>query len=256
MFDNRVVLITGAGSGIGRQLAIELSRRGAVIAALDLAPEPLQSLATELKAHNAGIGWEVGDVTDRASLHRAVAAFQQRVGPIEILVANAGIGFETSARDWKAEDFEKHIAVNLVGVSNSIEAVLPGMLQRKHGHLVAMSSVASYRGVPRLTAYCAGKAGVNALMEGLRVELKPMGIHCTTICPGWIRTPLTDKVKLPMPGILSVENACRRIADAIERRRPFYAFPSQLRWTLQIAQLLPARWSDWMLLNVLRRSRR
>jgi NAD(P)-dependent dehydrogenase (short-subunit alcohol dehydrogenase family) len=255
-FDNKVVLITGAGSGIGRELARQLARRGAVIAALDLQPEPLASLVGELKSGNFGAGWECGDVTDRSSLHRAVATFTERLGPVEILVANAGIGLETSARNWQAELVERQIAVNLVGVANSIEAVLPGMLQRRRGHLVAISSVASYRGIPPLTGYCASKAGVNALMDGLRVELRARGIQCTTICPGWVRTPLTANVHLPMPGILEVDDACRRIIRAIEKRKPFFAFPPALRWQLQVLQLLPARLADWLLVNVLRRQAR
>jgi short-subunit dehydrogenase len=252
-FDNKVVLITGAGSGIGRELARQMARRGAVIAALDLHPEPLESLITELKTDNFGAGWEVADVTDRPSLHRAVAAFTRSLGPIEILVANAGIGLEISVRNWQAEIVERQVAVNLVGVANSIEAVLPGMLERKRGHLVAMSSVASYRGIPPLTGYCASKAGVNALMDGLRVELRPQGVHCTTVCPGWVRTPLTASVNLPMPGILEVEDACQRIVRAIEKRKPFFAFPATTRRQLQLLQLLPARLSDWLLVNVLRR---
>jgi NAD(P)-dependent dehydrogenase (short-subunit alcohol dehydrogenase family) len=253
-FGNQVVLITGAGSGIGRQLAVEMARRGAVIAALDLTPAPLESLAAELKSQNAGVGWEVADVTDRPSLHRAAAAFTRRLGPIEILVANAGIGIEMPARQWKAEDFERQVRVNLVGVANSVEAVLPAMLERKRGHIVAISSVASYRGVPVLTGYCASKAGVNALMDGLRAELRGRGIVCTTICPGWIHTPLTATVRIPMPGIMDLDDACRRMVRAIEKRKPFYAFPPGLRWPLQIMQLLPARLSDWLLLKTLGRN--
>jgi NAD(P)-dependent dehydrogenase (short-subunit alcohol dehydrogenase family) len=252
-FTGRVVLITGAGSGIGRQLALELAERGAAIAALDLKAEPLESLDDELRSRDGVCALQVGDVTDRPSLHRAVAAFRERLGPIDILVANAGVGIETTGFDWRGADVERVMAVNLVGVANSIEAVLPAMLERRSGQLVAISSVASYRGVPLLTAYCASKAGVNALMEGLRIELRRNGIACTTICPGWIRTPLTAQVHLPMPGILEVDDACRRIANAIEKRRLYYAFPARTRWSLQLLQWLPARISDWLVVHVLKR---
>ncbi len=251
--NNQVALITGAGSGIGRQLALELSGYGAVIAALDLRVEPLEGLITELKARNGAGGWEVADVTDRGALWSAVASFTRRLGPIGLLVANAGIRFAMPAADFKAEDLDKHLRVNLVGAANSIEAVLPGMLERRRGHLVAISSLASYRGVPRMSGYGASKAGVNALMDSLRVELRPLGIACTTICPGWVRTPLTADVAVPAAEMMAVEEAARLIARAIVKRKPFYAFPRRRRIPLALIRLLPTRLGDWLIRRITRR---
>ncbi len=255
-FNNQVVLITGAGSGIGRQLALEMAGQGAVVAAVDLAPEPLESLVTELKAKNLAGAWEVADVTDRSALRRAVASLSKRAGPIEILVANAGVGRPMPALEFRAEDLELQIGVNLVGVANSIEAVLPGMIERRRGQLVAISSLASYRGLPLLSGYCASKAGVNALLDGLRLELRPHGIACTTICPGFIRTPMLERLvqwtrewrqaPVAIRGLLEVDDACRRIARAIERRKTFCAFPWQSALLGRIGNLLPVRLSDWL----------
>src|SRR5712672_1390967 len=124
-FANQVVLITGAGSGIGRQLALTLAAQGAAIAAVDLNPESLAVLAAELP--KTPFASAVGDVTDRASLQAAVDQVQQRLGAIDVLIANAGIGLETSALNFRAADVEAQIRVNLIGVANSVEAVLPGM---------------------------------------------------------------------------------------------------------------------------------
>jgi NAD(P)-dependent dehydrogenase (short-subunit alcohol dehydrogenase family) len=250
-FANRVVLITGAGSGLGRQLALTLAEEGASLAVLDLKPEPLTALATAL--HGKRIAWAVADVTDRAVLTEAVAKLQERLGSIDVLIANAGIGLETTAVNFRAEDIEAQIRVNLIGVANSIGAVLPGMLARRQGHLVGISSLASYHGLPRMAGYCASKAGVNALLEAVRVELKPYAIAVTTICPGWIRTPLTDHFDEPKPALVEVDDAARRIVHAIRQRRVFYAFPSPTVWQVRLLRWLPARASDWFVRQALRR---
>jgi NAD(P)-dependent dehydrogenase (short-subunit alcohol dehydrogenase family) len=252
-FNNQVVLITGAASGLGRQLALLMARQGAVIAAIDLQLEPLEKLMGELKAQNSAGGWELGDVTDRAGLVQAVERLEQRIGPIQILVANAGIGIETSALSFRAADIEKQINVNLLGVVNSIEAVLPRMLSRGHGQIVAISSLASYHGVPRMAGYCASKAGVSAVMDSIRVELRPRGIHCTTICPGWIRTPLTDSLPDPKPKMLTVEDAARRIVKAIQGRRRYNAFPFETLAMVRLLRWLPTSVGDWMVKHLLPR---
>src|SRR5262249_6035278 len=161
-FSNRVALVTGAGSGLGRQLALTLAGEGAAIAAVDLTAEPLAALAADLP--NRPVAWAIADVTDRGALAQALAELQSRLRPIDLLIANAGIGIETTALAFRAADIEAQIRVNLIGVANSIEAVLPGMIERKGGHLVAISSLASYRGLPKMAGYCASKAGVNSLL--------------------------------------------------------------------------------------------
>jgi NAD(P)-dependent dehydrogenase (short-subunit alcohol dehydrogenase family) len=243
-FSNRVALITGAGSGIGRQLALTLAAEGAAIAALDLAQGPLDRLAADLPGKQ--VASAVADVTDRDALGKAVAQLRDGLGPIDLLIANAGIGIETSALSFHAQDFEAQVRVNLIGVANSFEAVLPEMLQRKQGHLAAISSVASYRGLPRMAGYCASKAGVNALLDAFRVELQPHGIAVTTICPGWIRTPLTANIDVEQHYLMEVDDAARRIVEAIRRRRAFFAFPRPMVRRVCLLRWLPCGLSDWL----------
>ncbi len=246
-FANQVALITGAGSGIGRQLALNLANEGAAIAAIDLKPEPLAALAAELP--NQQVAWAVGDVTDRVALREAVSQVCRQLGPVDLLIANAGIGIENSALAFRAEDFEAQIKVNLIGVANSIEAVLPSMIERRRGHLVAMSSLASYRGMPKMLGYCASKSGVNALFEGLRAELKPLGITVTTVCPGWIRTGLTANIDLPKEEMLELPDAAHRILTAIHQRKAFYAFQPSLVRRVRLLRWLPCGMSDWLTLR-------
>jgi NAD(P)-dependent dehydrogenase (short-subunit alcohol dehydrogenase family) len=250
-FAKQVILITGAGSGIGRRLALTLAGEAASIAAVDLRPEGLAALAAELAGKPFASA--VADVTNPDAIRSAVAQVSERLGPVDVLVANAGIGIETSAQNYRAEDFEAVIRVNLIGVSNSIAAVLPQMLRRRQGHIVALSSLASYRGLPRMAAYCASKAGVNALMDSLRVDLQGQGIALTTICPGWIRTPLTTNITAPMPDMLEVEDAVQRIVKAMRQRRLQVAFPSSSAFKVRLLRWLPAGWSDWLVGQMLRR---
>jgi short-subunit dehydrogenase len=238
------VLITGAGRGIGRALACVLAQQGYAIAALDVREEGLRSLADELQTRQQRIAWGVADVTEPAGLNSAVRELEAKLGPTDVLVANAGVAVETPGVDYNVENMNKIINVNLIGVSNSIGAVLPGMMQRKRGHLVAISSMASYRGLPRMLGYCASKAGVNSLMDGLRVELMPHGIAVTTICPSWIKTAMTENLEGELEQIMGVEDAVREIAYAINRKLAFYAFPRKMRWRLGFLTLLPRSWQD------------
>ncbi|MCI0685465.1 MAG: SDR family NAD(P)-dependent oxidoreductase [Gemmataceae bacterium] len=232
-------LITGAASGIGRELARQLADEGVAIAALDLNADGLQALADELTQKQRRVAWGIADVTKADELQARVSALEMQLGPIDLLIACAGIGFETSALEYRADAMNAVLAVNLIGVSNSIAAVLPGMLERRRGHIVALSSLASYLGVPRMLAYCASKSGVNAIMEGLRAEVRQHGIHATTICPGWVRTPMTDG---KLPGhvrTMPVDDAARRIIRAIRRRKTFVAFPAALVWQMRLLTWSP-----------------
>lgn len=253
-FANQVILITGAASGIGRQLARTLAAQGASIAAVDIQAEALSQLVAELpgKAHAGG----TADVTDRTVLGAAVDQLRRRLGPVDRLIACAGIGLETSALTFRAEDVESLVRVNLVGVANSIAAVLPQMLGRRRGHLTAVSSLASFRGLPHMAGYCASKAGLNALMDSLRVELKPQGIMVTTICPGWVRTPMTMQIEAPMPALMEVEDAAGPILKAIRKGWAFYAFPRSSTFRVRLLRGLPAAASDWLVRQMLRRINR
>jgi len=248
-FSNQVVLITGAGSGIGRQLALDLAGEGAAVGVLDLQAEPLAALAAELAGKR--FAWGLADVTDRDALGKAIVQLEAQLGPTDVLIANAGIGLETSALNFRAADIEAQVKVNLIGVANSIEAVLPGMIKRRRGHLVGISSLASYRGLPLMAGYCASKAGLNGMLDALRVELHRHGVHVSTVCPGWVRTPLTENVKFAIPSLMDVSEASRRILNAVRKKRPFTAFPRPLVRRVRLLGWLPASWGDWLIRRML-----
>ncbi|HWS52771.1 MAG TPA: SDR family NAD(P)-dependent oxidoreductase, partial [Pyrinomonadaceae bacterium] len=184
---------------------------------------------------------EVDDAACR--IIRAVERVRGLWGRVDVLVANAGMSSVSGATDLRAAEAGDVITVNVIGVVNSVAAVLPVMLERKSGHLVAISSLAAYRGMPKSGAYSASKAAVSTFFESLRVDLRRSGIDVTVIHPGFIRTPLTAQRK-KLPFLLEVDDAACRIIRAVERRARTYAFPWQLAAVVRVIKHLPGRLYD------------
>jgi NAD(P)-dependent dehydrogenase (short-subunit alcohol dehydrogenase family) len=252
-FRDRVVLISGAANGISRAIAVQLSAEGARIGALDVQSEGLTGLAADLAGRPFASA--VADVADLAATRTAIARLEAELGPTDVLLAGAGVGCETSAMDFRAEEVARQVRVNLLGVANCIDAVLPGMRQRRGGHLAVLASLASYRGLPVMAGYCASKAGVRALLEGLRVELRPLGIAVTIVCPGWVRTAMTANLKLPRVVMMEADEAARRIVEGLRARRAFLAFPAKDVWQVRLLRYLPRAVSDWLAYRKLVRHR-
>jgi NADP-dependent 3-hydroxy acid dehydrogenase YdfG len=230
-----VTLLTGASSGIGRSLARRLADDP--LALLARRKGLLDTLAAEIEAAGGQALALPCDVTDRAQVAAAVAAAQARFGPIERLIANAGGGRSTDVRRFAAAEIEEILRLNVLGVANCIEAVLPGMLARRQGHIVVTSSLAAWRGLPGAASYSAAKAALTAMMESLRIDLAPHGIDVTVLAPGFVRTRSEKRRK---PFQVDLEAATARMARAIRARRRSYAFPLPLVLALGFGRLLPA----------------
>jgi short-subunit dehydrogenase len=253
--DSGVVLVTGAGSGIGRQVALTLARRGRTVAGLDCRAEGLEGLERELAREQRAFAWGVADVTEADDLLRAVEVLAARLGPVDLLIASAGVAGATPAEGMRAAAVARIIGVNLIGASNTIAAVLPGMLARRHGHVVAISSLASFRGLPGQMGYCASKAGLNALMQSLWLDVKGHGVQVTTVCPGHTRTPQSaDMFKDEC--LMSVERTAREILRAIDGRKRFHAFPWLMVRQLRMMRVLPARLQEWLLHRAMKQIRK
>lgn len=237
-----VTLLTGASSGIGRSLALRLADDPLALVARRKAL--LDTLAAEIVAAGGEALALPCDVTDRAQVAAAVAAAEARFGPIERLIANAGGGQSTDVESFAAAQIEQILALNVVGVANCIEAVLPGMLARGRGHIVVTSSLAAWRGLPGAAAYCAAKAALTAMTESLRIDLAPHGIDVTVLAPGFVRTK-PGKGRKPFQ--VGLEQATARMARAIRARRRSYAFPLPLVLGAGFGRLLPAPLYDRLL---------
>jgi len=243
-----VTLITGASSGIGRSLSLALSAGGDPVAVMARREDLLRSLVAEIEAAGGSALAVPCDVTDREAVRAAIRTVEQALGPVERLVANAGGGEPTDSVHLDATHVAETVALNLMGTVYCIEAVLPGMLHRNHGHLVAMSSLAAYRGLPGGGAYSASKAALTNLMESLRIDLEPHGIDVTLLLPGFVRTkPGGAGGKRGKPFRLELADATARMTRAIRARRRRHAFPWTLAAVARLATLLPAALFDRLL---------
>jgi NADP-dependent 3-hydroxy acid dehydrogenase YdfG len=243
---DQVAVVTGAASGMGRALCRELHRAGVRLGLLDRNAEGLAALADELRPCASA----VADVRDRQAVRGAIAALAEQLGPVDILVACAGITGATLVDELAVEETEAILEVNFLGVANAIDAVLPDMLARGRGHLVALSSLAGCRGVPFSAAYSASKAALNNYLEGLRPALRRRGVAVTTVLPGFVRTPLLQNARVQAPlEPLAPEEAARHILRAIRRRSRVYAFPWAMRLGLAVLGWLPPRLYDWCMVR-------
>ncbi len=244
-WSEKVVLITGASSGIGRGLGLELARRGAAVGLLARRADSLEEIVAEIEAAGGRAIALPADVTHPDEVRSAACALRRKFGYIDVLIANAGIGATTYAVDLCEKEVAELIKVNVIGVVNSVTAVMPHMIDRGQGQLVAISSLASYRGLPKSAAYCASKAAVSALFESLRIDLIGTGIDVSIIHPGFIKTPLTAGRKR-MPYLMELDDAVNKMVRAIEKRKKSYAFPWQLANIVRACMLLPIPLYDWI----------
>ena len=232
-------MITGASSGIGEGLALELSRRGAAVGLVARRAERLNDLVKIIEvAGGKGLALEA-DVSNLEELRKQAASLRSTFGPIDVLIANAGIGTLSPALDLRTEDVAAVFKVNVLGAVNSVAAVLPEMISRKQGQLVAMSSLSAYRGLSKSAAYCASKAAMSSFFESLRIDLRDSGVDVTIIHPGFIKTPLTTGRVAKLPYLMELDTAVKKIIRAIEKRKKSYAFPWQLAGLVRLGLVMP-----------------
>ena len=243
-----LVLITGAANGIGRATALELARSGVRMGLIDIDSTGLESLANELRDAGAIFVAQTADVSRRWPLRQAVKEIEAALRQVDVLVACAGFGTLTLVPDLALDTLRRTFEVNMFGVAESIEAVLPGMLSRGRGHIVGVASLAGYRGFPWMISYSASKAALIAYLEALRPGLARRGITVTTACPGFVRTamstgvPYKRKVKMIEPA-----QAAQHLVRAILRRPRNCVFPWSMRMGLAILKLMPDRLFDWLM---------
>lgn len=232
----KVVWITGASSGIGAEVALELARRGARVVVSARRAEAL----VELSARSANIAAAPGDITDHDGIAEVVRGILASHGSIDVALLNAGTYTPILPDDFSAELFRPHVEVNIMGTVNCIEAVLPEMRRRRSGRIAVVASVTGFAALPMASAYGASKAFLISMCDSLRADLagEGSGVEVTVVAPGFVTTDLTAQNEFRMPFVIEAPEAARIIADGLEAGDPEIVFPRRM----SIAMKLIGRW--------------
>ena len=235
--------ITGASSGIGSSLAIALAEKGHRIALFSRREKQLEEIKTEIEKNGGKALIVPGDVTDPTSIERAFEKIEREWATPDIIVANAGVAHWIKTTEMELKEARQTVDVNLMGLINTVQLALPRMINNGGGQIVGIASAASYRGIPNLAVYSATKAGIVRYLEGVRVENNAKGIVVTTICPGFIKTPMVTNKDIPkgtpLPFMMDVEKSTKKIISAIEHKRSHYTYPLPMAILGKIGLILP-----------------
>lgn len=234
------VFITGGTSGLGLELAKKYLENGHTVGVCGRDLSKLGTIPEGLFTYEV-------DVKKRESLINAISSFSQSSENkgLDLMVANAGVSMSSKTRIPNFKDIADVMEINIHGVLFAFEGALNEM--EGEGHLVAVSSLAAFNGLPGAGAYSASKSAVRKFCESLAVDFKGTGITVSCICPGFIDTPLTQRNKHPMPFLMSLEDGVDRMYKAIEAKKVHYAFPFPLNLTVKILEIIPRSWYRWIM---------
>lgn len=239
------ILITGASSGIGEALAIYYAKNKVKMLSLcGRNEERLNKTAEECRKNGVEVNVRIVDVADKDAVESWINEANARM-PLNLVYANAGV----ATLEETTENVRRTFNINVMGVVNT---VLPTIELYKKApssqmkHIAITSSIAGYHGMPTCPSYSASKAGVKAWGEGLRLSLAPLGIRISTICPGFIRSRITDKNTCPMPYFMEADKAAEIIAKRVEKNVGLIAFPWQMRLATWLGSILPNKLSDFI----------
>ena len=250
----KVVVVTGAGSGMGREITLELVRRGAKVAGVDMRKETLAETKKLAKALGGTVETFALDITDAAAVAKLPAQVEKKLGPADALINNAGIIQKfVKVNELDIEDAMRVMRVNFEGPLMLIKAFLPGLLTRPEAHLLNVSSMGAYAPVPGQSVYGASKAAIKLLTEGLRSELKGTSVGTTLVFPGAIATNIAQNSGMAIPANMQdapqqkttpADVAARAMVDAIESGNPRITIGSDAKFMDQLSRLSPLKAAD------------
>ena len=237
------VWITGASSGICKQIAEDLASQGCNVFISARRQKALEDIA----AHSERLFPIPVDVGKPERVNEAVSEILRQCGSIDLVLLGAAIWHPMALEEWDRDKVTRSMSINYSGVINCISPILPGMIERRNGHIGILSSVAGYRGLPRSLAYGPTKAALISLSETLYPELGEHNINLSIINPGFVDTPMTRVNEFPMPWIMSVDRASKIILRGLRNKKFEIAFPWQMVWMLKFSKLLPYPLFFWFI---------
>lgn len=232
------ILITGASSGLGEALALLYAKPGIVLSLCGRDEARLRDVAERAEQSGARVFTSLLDVRDASALKAWIADCHAFL-PIDLAIANAGVSAGTSSGLESSEQINAVFGTNLDGVLNTVEPLLELMSERGRGQIALMSSMAGFRGLPGAPAYAASKAAVRVYGEALRGEMAPLGIEINVVCPGFVKTPMTEVNAFPMPFLMQANKAAGVIRKGLARNKARIAFPWRLLWLLRLVSIFP-----------------
>jgi short-subunit dehydrogenase len=241
------IVITGASSGIGEALALDYAASGTALALTGRDGARLEAVAAACRAKGATVVAATVDVVDREKLAAWLKAFDE-AHPVDLLIANAGISIDKD--NSSLDDFSRirqTFDVNVDGVFNTVEPLLPGLMARQRGQIAVVASLASFIGLPYSASYNASKAAVRVWGESIRYVLKKHGIGVSVICPGFVVSRMTANAPFPMPFLMTSARAASIIRRGLERNHARIAFPLGTKAAVWLGQTLPGRWTARLL---------
>lgn len=236
----KLVWITGASTGIGREVALQLAERGVTVAVSARSAEKLAGMGPNIRPFPL-------DVTDAAAVTKAIAKIETELGPIDLALMGAGAYAPIGMDQIKPELFASIMAVNYMGVVNGLAALIPIMRQRRRGHIAWIASVSGYRGLPKAAAYGPTKAALINLAESLKPELGALGITVSVVNPGFVETPMTKANDFPMPFLMTPHDAAQRTIEGLAKGKFEVAYPTRFVAILKFARLLPYSIYFWFI---------
>lgn len=233
------IWITGASTGIGREVAKQYARAGHTVCVSARGADGLDSLAAECAECPGKVRAYALDVTDPQASQTVFDAIVGDLGVPDLVILNAGTSAPDTVKRFDRDLYERIMKVNYLGVINCLHVVLPAFLQRRSGQLAVVASVAGYRGLPLAAAYCASKSALISLCESLQPELVGHGVALHVVDPGFVRTPLTDKNRFEMPFLMEVEPAAAAMIAGLAQGRFEITFPKRFTWLVKTLRFLP-----------------
>lgn len=234
-----IIWITGASSGMGREAARQYAQLGHTVCVSARNSEALQLLAEECREFDGAIFLAAMDVTDVTQTTEGFEDICKEIGSPDLTILNAGAYIRNTVNSFDRSVFESTMHINFMGTINCLQSVVPAYIEQGRGHIAVVSSVAGYRGLPGASAYGASKAALINLVEAMQPELAEHGVCISLVNPGFVRTPLTDKNRFPMPFLMEVDDAVRAMISGLARRRAEVTFPKRFTWMVKAMRLLP-----------------